>query len=86
MAPKNESTEDVLRAQIRVLIDLGIPQRTIAGRLDVHESWFSRWLRRKPTRAIDVNEMDRFRAYVNEFRERLDRLEETKRESTQRKR
>jgi hypothetical protein len=62
------STEDRLRKQILVLLDFGVTQRELANRLDVHESWFSRWLKQEEgKRSPDVNEMDRFYLYVEKF-------------------
>lgn len=64
------STEETLRERMRVVLKFGVAQRALADRLDVSETWLSRWLRNKadePVRAISVPEMDRFEDYLREF-------------------
>jgi transposase-like protein len=57
-----------LHAAIQNLLKMGVTQRAIAEEMDVSPSWLSRWLDGKTGRTIDVDEMDRFEAYLAEFR------------------
>lgn len=65
------TTEDDIRAQMNALLDFGVTKRKLAERLDVHESWLGRWLAGKKAdvqvRPISVPELDRFKAYVQDF-------------------
>jgi hypothetical protein len=70
------ATEDALRARMKVVLQFGVTQRALADRLNVSESWLSRWLYPKPdqkARPINVQEMDRFEAYLREFAEAIRR-------------
>jgi transcriptional regulator with XRE-family HTH domain len=58
------ATEQTLRKRILRLTEFGITQKEIAGRIGVSESWLSRWLRERPARPINVQEMDALEHYV----------------------
>jgi transcriptional regulator with XRE-family HTH domain len=76
-------TEDKLRQELQVFVRFGVTQRALADRLLVSESWLSRWLHPHPNakvRPITVPQMDRFRAYVREFKKTL---EESQRSASQ---
>lgn len=73
-------TEAALRAQMKEILDLGVTQRALAERLDVSESWLSRWINEEPkTRPINVQEMDRFQAYLAKWADIVGKPKETAR-------
>lgn len=63
-------TEEQLRASIKLIKSFGVTNRHLADRLNVSESWLSRWLEQPEgikVRPMSVPEMNRFQAYIREM-------------------
>lgn len=81
MAATNRNTEAELRAQMLAILKFGVTKRSLANRLEVHESWLNRWLAKKSNVSeMTVPTMDRFRQYVRDF---YRTLEETQRAASE---
>jgi len=58
-------TNDAIRHHVLQLMKLGVNQKELAKRMNVSESWFSRWVNEKrPRIGLTVRSMDSFRSYV----------------------
>jgi hypothetical protein len=61
-------TNEVIRADIRRLSNLGVSQKTFAARMGLHESWFSRWLNQRGNPLVlSVAAMDGYIRYLQEL-------------------
>jgi hypothetical protein len=60
-------TNETLRRCLIRLIDFGINQKSLAKKLGLHPSWFSRWVNQKgsPAQALSVRELDAFVALID---------------------
>ena len=65
-------TNEVMRQQVCRLIEHGVTQKHIAKRMEVTETWLSRWVTQKRDSAPTVVAMDRLHAYLEEMRVALD--------------
>ena len=73
-----------LRDRIRVLLQLGVSQKVIAGRLGLSESTFSRWYRDQPDSKgrpvkVPLEALDAFERYLQEFAVLTQDAQETQR-------
>jgi hypothetical protein len=61
-------TNESIREHVAQLIALGVSQTTLAKRMQLHPSWFNRWINKKgPPRVIPVTALDGFAAYLDEL-------------------
>lgn len=59
------TTNESIREQVALLIELGVSQTALAKRMGVHISWFNRWINGKGTdRTITVDALDGYAAYL----------------------
>jgi transcriptional regulator with XRE-family HTH domain len=66
-------TNERIRQQVSRLVDKGVSQKTLASKMGMTETKFSRWLNQKtdPPIVLTVAAMDGFSRYVHELSEAI---------------